>query len=199
MTEMRIDPACCKPIALLPFSPPALTTTASSRVRAPVRYGAAPPELPRPYDERSAKGYAEERRYANPSAASHKQQSPPVPTVSPVGHPSRPQPASEPCRLDKDHSRNQGIEGIDREVKRPTDEPTSDEMRRWRSVSDERATHRNHSVSYAGAAHRRKAEPNPTNSHALDTVFVRCGISRTTAGGSVPHEQCLRNRSITRD
>ncbi|KAI0288924.1 hypothetical protein BC826DRAFT_1034821 [Russula brevipes] len=138
-------------------STPALTTTASSRVQASVRYGAAPPELPRPNDERSAKGYAEEARYANPSATSHKQQSPLVPT---------PQPASEPRRFVKDDSRIEGIEGIDREAKRPTDELTSDKVRKRGPVSDERATHRDDSITHSGSVHRRKAEPNPTSSHA---------------------------------
>jgi hypothetical protein len=93
-------------------------------------------------------------------------------SVAPVGHPSRPQPAPDPRRLDKDNSRIQGIEGIDREAKRPTDELTSDKVRKRGPVSDERATHqdRDDSIPHSGTVHRRKAEPNPTSGHAPDTA-----------------------------
>jgi hypothetical protein len=166
----------------VPTSPaaPPLTKTAFIRMQAPqgthlsgpqVRYVEGPSEFPRPYDERNAKAYAEEPRYVNPSAAPHEQYSQPHPVaVAPVEHPPRPQPAPDSRRLDKDNSRIQGIEGIDREAKRPTDEPTSDDTRKRGPVSDERATHRDDSVAHAGVAHRRKAEPNPSNSHAPDTA-----------------------------
>ncbi|KAI0288978.1 hypothetical protein BC826DRAFT_1188044 [Russula brevipes] len=158
---------------------PALTKTASIRMQAPqgthpggpqVRYGEAPSDLSRPYDERNAKAYAEETRYANPSAAPLKQHSQPHPTVPPVGHPSRPHPAPDPRRLDKDNSCIQGIEGIDREAKRPTDELTSDKVRKRGPVYDERATNRDDYITPPGTAPRRKAEPNPTSGHAPDTA-----------------------------
>ncbi|KAI0281168.1 hypothetical protein BC826DRAFT_1191204 [Russula brevipes] len=116
--------------SLSPPPAPSLTTTASSRVQTPVRYGAAPPEFPCPHDERSAKGHAEETRYSNLSCIAQA-----TVTTGADRFPSRASfpasasngPASEPRRLDKLNSRNQGIEGIDREAKRLTDEPTLDE------------------------------------------------------------------------
>ena len=117
----------------------------------------------------------------NSSVASHGLSLPPDNRASAATEPpAQPQSVTAPRRLDKSNSRLIGSEGVEREVKRAMEAPTSDRReRKGATAPDEYKTHPEDSATRLDGANRRKAEPNLPTSYTHKQAPAESLVERT--------------------